>query len=294
MGGRGHGHGPPGQRWRCTPCPRQRRRTGGCPLPRPPRRALGSYRTGSLPATGQPTAVLRPRFRFSCEPHPVALRRPGRRSVGRAPTPAASTCSGIRNSTTYTTSDGISGNLVRCVFESPQGELWIGTDGAGLNRRTSTGFAHISTAEGLSSNVILSLAGGAGGDLWIGTPDGLNLLHRSGPPIPSTALRSGRDVKFVTQEEMSSRPERRVVVGSAVPRDKQAGRIERIHLRRRLARRLHSLALLPIATALCGSAPGTGIRAPVSRQVHQLLRHGRPGQRLHRRHLPLPARATFG
>ena len=90
--------------------------------------------------------------------------------------------------TTYTTSDGLSGNLVRCVFESAQGELWIGTDGAGLNRRTSTGFAHFTTADGLSSNVILSLAGGAGGDLWIGTPNGLNLLHR--------AKRAHREIHF--------------------------------------------------------------------------------------------------
>jgi ligand-binding sensor domain-containing protein/signal transduction histidine kinase len=80
--------------------------------------------------------------------------------------------------TTYTTEDGLSGNLVRCVFASAAGELWIGTDGAGLNRRTASGFAHYSTAEGLSSNVILSLAGGAGDDLWIGTPNGLNLLHQ--------------------------------------------------------------------------------------------------------------------
>ena len=60
------------------------------------------------------------------------------------------------------------------------GDLWIGTDGAGLNRRTATGFAHLGTADGLSSNVILSLAGGDGGDLWVGTPDGLNLLHGNG------------------------------------------------------------------------------------------------------------------
>ncbi len=80
--------------------------------------------------------------------------------------------------TTYTTADGLSGNLVRCVFASAKGELWIGTDGAGLNQRTGSGFAHYSTADGLSSNVILSLAGGAGDDLWVGTPNGLNLLHQ--------------------------------------------------------------------------------------------------------------------
>ena len=79
--------------------------------------------------------------------------------------------------TTYTTRDGLSGNFVRCVFQSAHGDVWIGTDGAGLNRRTASGFEHSSTAQGLSSNVILSLAGGAGDDLWIGTPNGLNLLH---------------------------------------------------------------------------------------------------------------------
>ena len=82
--------------------------------------------------------------------------------------------------TTYTTSDGLSGNFVRCVFQTANGALWIGTDGAGLNRRTSSGFAHYSTAQGLSSNVILSLADGGHGDLWIGTPNGLNLLHANG------------------------------------------------------------------------------------------------------------------
>ena len=127
--------------------------------------------------------------------------------------------------TTYTTSDGLSGNLVRCVFESAQGELWIGTDGAGLNRRTSTGFAHVTTADGLSSNVILSLAGGAGGDLWIGTPNGLNLLHRD---------------------------------------RRRPGPHREIHLRRRLARRLHPLALLRPRRQLVdrhpprAGAPGSG------------------------------------
>src|SRR6202034_2913355 len=81
------------------------------------------------------------------------------------------------------------------VFESAQGELWIGTDGAGLNRRTSTGFAHVTTADGLSSNVILSLAGGADGDLWIGTPNGLNLLHRRTADRPA-----GRIERFTSAD----------------------------------------------------------------------------------------------
>jgi len=99
--------------------------------------------------------------------------------------------------TTYSTRDGLSGDLVSCVFQGANREVWIGTDGAGLNRRTATGFAHYSTADGLSSNVVLSLAGGAGDDLWIGTPNGLNLLHQgrfqrfsSGNGLPDDFIRS--------------------------------------------------------------------------------------------------------
>ena len=94
--------------------------------------------------------------------------------------------------TTYTTRDGLSGNFARSVFQSADGTLWIGTDGAGLNRRTASGFRHYTTADGLSSNVILSLADGAGGDLWIGTPDGLNLLHAVGSSAGGQAIQVKR------------------------------------------------------------------------------------------------------
>ena len=79
--------------------------------------------------------------------------------------------------TTYTVSNGLSGDLVRCVLQSASGDIWIGTNGYGLNRRTANGFAALTTRDGLSSNIILALAGASGGDLWIGTPDGLDRLH---------------------------------------------------------------------------------------------------------------------
>ena len=79
--------------------------------------------------------------------------------------------------TTYTKADGLSGDLVRCVFQSASGDIWIGTNGYGLNRRMRNGFAVLTTKDGLSSNIILSLADAPDGDLWIGTPDGLDRLH---------------------------------------------------------------------------------------------------------------------
>jgi ligand-binding sensor domain-containing protein/signal transduction histidine kinase len=93
--------------------------------------------------------------------------------------------------TTYSTTDGLTGNFVRSVFESANGELWVGTDGEGLNRRTPTGFAHVSLP--LASNVILSLADGPGGALWVGTANGLNHL-------PAGGLGKGRVETFTSAD----------------------------------------------------------------------------------------------
>ncbi len=76
---------------------------------------------------------------------------------------------------TYTTRDGLTGDAVRCVFQSSGGSLWIGTN-AGLTQWQNGHFTRWTAKEGLLSNVILSLNEDAGGSLLIGTPDGLNRM----------------------------------------------------------------------------------------------------------------------
>ena len=54
--------------------------------------------------------------------------------------------------TTYTTKDGLSGNLVRALLEDDRGNLWIGTDGAGLNLLRDGRFTAYTHKNGLSND----------------------------------------------------------------------------------------------------------------------------------------------
>jgi ligand-binding sensor domain-containing protein/two-component sensor histidine kinase len=77
---------------------------------------------------------------------------------------------------TYTSEDGLSSDLTRCVFQDRHGTIWMGTDN-GLNQFQNKTFSNLTTKNGLSSNVILALAEDAAGNLLVGTPDGLDVLE---------------------------------------------------------------------------------------------------------------------
>jgi ligand-binding sensor domain-containing protein/signal transduction histidine kinase len=78
---------------------------------------------------------------------------------------------------TLTSTDGLSGDFVRAVFQDHAGTLWIGTN-RGLNRLRD---GSVSSLPSLAGHVVLALAETAAAtghpDLWIGTPDGLSRLH---------------------------------------------------------------------------------------------------------------------
>lgn len=74
--------------------------------------------------------------------------------------------------TTYTTKEGLSGNIVRTLCEGRDGSLWIGTDGDGLSRLKDGTFTTYTTKQGLSSDRVVSLYEDRIGSLWIGTDGG--------------------------------------------------------------------------------------------------------------------------
>ena len=120
--------------------------------------------------------------------------------------------------TTYTTSDGLSGNLVRCVFRKRQGRA------VDRHRRGGVEPPHQHAASPTSPPRTACPAmssfrwpAAAGGDLWIGTPNGLNLLHHE-----RTGLQSSDSLQPTACPTTSSAPS------------------------------------TPTATAACGSEPGTG------------------------------------
>jgi signal transduction histidine kinase/ligand-binding sensor domain-containing protein len=75
-------------------------------------------------------------------------------------------------------SDKLSSNNILCFAESQSGDLWIGTDGGGLNRMNRktgrfTQYRHNpSDIKSISSNAIISISEDHEGTLWIGTYDG--------------------------------------------------------------------------------------------------------------------------
>jgi signal transduction histidine kinase/ligand-binding sensor domain-containing protein/DNA-binding response OmpR family regulator len=71
-----------------------------------------------------------------------------------------------------------SGNIITAIAQDGDGDIWIGTDGDGLNlfNRETGNFKHFKAGSnntfGLSSNVILSLFVDSDNQLWIGTYNG--------------------------------------------------------------------------------------------------------------------------
>ncbi len=76
------------------------------------------------------------------------------------------------NLTTFTRRDGLSQDRVFPLCRDRNGNLWIGTEGGGLNRMAGGRFSTLSTREGSTSDEIRSLFEDREGNLWFGTADG--------------------------------------------------------------------------------------------------------------------------
>jgi signal transduction histidine kinase/DNA-binding response OmpR family regulator len=68
------------------------------------------------------------------------------------------------------------GYAVRSIYEDSHGNLWVGTEGGGLqlfDRMRQRVIARYTTAEGISSDVVLTILEDHGGHLWLSTLNGL-------------------------------------------------------------------------------------------------------------------------
>src|SRR6185295_834469 len=85
-------------------------------------------------------------------------------------------------------------NDVRALLEDPEGSLWLGTFGAGLERLHSGKFIPYGPDEGLPGSLTWSVAAGRDGSLWFGTDAGLT--HYSGGKFEYLAPRFGlKDIR---------------------------------------------------------------------------------------------------
>ena len=80
---------------------------------------------------------------------------------------------------TYTTRDGLASDRVQAIADDSSGNVWIGTEGGGLNRwRDGKWFAYRKSPDGLPSDNVSALYADAEDVLWVGTDGGgLARLH---------------------------------------------------------------------------------------------------------------------
>jgi PAS domain S-box-containing protein len=86
----------------------------------------------------------------------------------------------------FTKSNGLSGDIVLCLFEDSEGNIWVSTTG-GIDRFREFPVTTISSKEGLASDAAVSVSGGSDGSVWIGTLQGLTRWKNGQPTIFRTA-----------------------------------------------------------------------------------------------------------
>ncbi len=79
----------------------------------------------------------------------------------------------------FTVEHGLSQSQVLCLFQSADGELWLGTNQGGINRYNGSEFSYLAKVDGLSDNVVYAICEDRNGNMLVGTNNGLNILNGS-------------------------------------------------------------------------------------------------------------------
>ena len=96
-----------------------------------------------------------------------------------------------------TNTPGLKNNWVKSVAEDAAGNVWVGTDGSGLFRRSGEELLRDPKSEKLPSQRIMILFAGGAGDLWIGTQKGLSRLGANGE-LKNFTVRDGLPSEFIS------------------------------------------------------------------------------------------------
>ena len=93
-------------------------------------------------------------------------------------------------------------NIINTIYSDKKGNLWIGTNGSGLDlfdKKTKT-FTHINedAKNKISNNDVYCVTEDADGNLWIGTNRGLNRMDRKTGSITKYFTKDGLPSNTIT------------------------------------------------------------------------------------------------
>jgi ligand-binding sensor domain-containing protein/signal transduction histidine kinase len=89
----------------------------------------------------------------------------------------------------FTTNNGLAGNVLKVIYESSDGSLWVGTT-TGMSRYRDGKFLNYHKKDGLWSDIVSYIYEDHDGTIWIATGGGLNRL-RGGEIMDSFAMPKG-------------------------------------------------------------------------------------------------------
>lgn len=69
----------------------------------------------------------------------------------------------------YTTKDGLGGNMVRSIAQDRAGRMWIGSDGGGVSRLDGESWSTFTTEDGLTGNRVWEIREDRAGNMWFST-----------------------------------------------------------------------------------------------------------------------------
>ncbi len=71
--------------------------------------------------------------------------------------------------TSFTTRDGLAGDMVRSLCEDRHGRVWIGTEGGGVSRYDGESFMNFTQADGLNNDRVFEIYEDRAGNMWFST-----------------------------------------------------------------------------------------------------------------------------
>jgi ligand-binding sensor domain-containing protein/class 3 adenylate cyclase len=101
-----------------------------------------------------------------------------------------------RSFVTYTSAQGLGSNTIRSIFQDKTGNMWLGTQGAGVCKFDGLSFTNYTAAQGLPGATIRCMYQDTTGSIWLGTQGG-GLSRIDGKSILSFSVAQGLPVNIV-------------------------------------------------------------------------------------------------